>query len=111
MGCDYHIYTYLDITTKDGKKYEIEYEHERRYILEGDNDDETYKEILERRMTADEETKKLFSEGKWLIKNKDLISVYEQFIVNAKEGRYYETLKIALDDITEISRVKECVEN
>lgn len=101
MGCDYYVYTFLCVTTKDGKQHQIQCSRESRYIFEASDDDETYEQILERRMKADAETKLLFSDEKWLIKNEDRIAEYESYITNAK---------LSLDDIKEMTRIKYCEE-
>lgn len=151
MGCDYHVYTILQVTIRQNKVLtplvdqttipndskessvtkslndskessvttetteteQLEYEHERRYILSFDDDDETYEEYLERKMDEEEEEKLLFSEGKWLIKNADKIEEYKKFIEDATECRYHYALKnkIQMDDVITIKRVKEAVSN
>ena len=52
-------------------------------------------------MKNEAETKLLFSDGKWLIKNDDRIEEYQSDITNAK---------LSLDDIKELTRNKYCEE-
>jgi hypothetical protein len=104
MGCDYYVYTVFQVVTNDGKTEEIEYSKESHYVglFYHDDDDETYEQFLNKRMKAEYEEKILFSDGKWLIKNSDLIETYKEYIQSAEQS----DIHIQMSDIKKITRIK-----
>ncbi len=105
MGCDYYVITTLHITTKDGKKHEVEYEKIPRYTWTWhEDDDESYEERLERTMNEEHDEKVIFAKGEWLIKNKDLIAAYTQAI---EKCIYFQ---FDFQDVTDITREKDAEE-
>lgn len=102
MGCDYYLYTYLEVLTDDAREMSLEYNREERWVGDlGDGHDHTFDELLEAAMERAEETKTVYDKEKgWGIRNPERME------------RYLSCLRqngLTLDQVDRIVRRKESV--